>query len=290
MRVAVDGSLPSSEVVAAVPDCTVRASVPSPESTLHPYLDHEAPIALAHRGGDLDGRENSMAAFADAVALGYRYLETDVQVTVDGVLVAFHDPRLDRVTDRSGAIAELPWAEVSRARIAGVDPIPRLDELFASFPEVRWNLDVKADPVVAPLISRLERGGALLERLCLGSFSDARLDAVRRAFGRSVCTSAGPAEVRRLRFASLFGRGLDRLSLAADCLQIPLRHGRVPLVDPVLLAAARRRGLPVHVWTINDAPTMETLLDRGVHGVVTDRTRLLREVLQRRGLWRSATS
>lgn len=227
-----------------------------------------------------------MAAFDDAVTLGYRYLETDVHATVDGVLVAFHDPHLDRVTDRRGAIAEQPWSEVARARIGGSEPIPRLEELFASYPKVRWNLDLKVDRVVAPMISWLEGDRRLLERLCLGAFSDVRLDAVRRAFGAGICTSAGPLEVRRLRLASLFGRPLDRVRLAADCLQIPLRHGRVPLVDPVFLAAARRRGLPVHVWTVNDVPTMEVLLDRGVQGVVTDRTRLLREVLQRRGLWR----
>ena len=268
-----------------MPDCVVGATLAT-EAALHPYLDHDGPIALAHRGGALDGRENSMAAFDDAVALGYRYLETDVQVTVDGVLVAFHDPHLDRVTDRTGAIAELPWSEVSRARIGGTEPIPRLDELFASYPGIRWNLDLKVDRVVAPMISRLGSDRRLLERICLGAFSDVRLDAVRRALGARACTSAGPLEVRRLRFASMFGRPLDQVRLAADCLQIPLRHGRVPLVEPVFLAAARRRGLPVHVWTINDVPTMEALLDRGVQGVVTDHTRLLREVLQRRGLWR----
>ena len=257
---------------------------------MHPYLDHEAPIAFAHRGGDLAGRENSMAAFEDAVRVGYRYVETDVQSTLDGVLVVFHDRTLDRVTDGSGAIAELPWSEVSRARIGGTEPIPRLDELLASFPELRVNLDIKAARAVAPLITRIQLQPSILERICIGSFSDARIDAVRRAFGDRACTSAGPIEVRRLRFASLLGRPLDHVPIAATCVQIPLRHGRVPLVDPPFLAAARRRGLPVHVWTINDAHTMEAMLDRGVHGVVTDRTRLLRAVLQRRGLWKAATS
>jgi glycerophosphoryl diester phosphodiesterase len=252
---------------------------------MHPYLDHEGPIAFAHRGGDLDGRENSMAAFEDAVGLGYRYIETDVRVTLDGVLVAFHDPKLDRVTDQRGTVARMTWSEVSNARIAGTDPIPRLDELLASYPDVRWNLDIKADRAVAPMIARIQQDETLLERICIGSFSDERLDAVRRAFGAGACTSAGPSELRRLRAASLLGRPLDRIRVSAHCLQIPTHHGRVPLVDPLFLSAARRRGLPVHVWTINEAPTMDTLLDRGVHGVVTDRTRLLRDVLTRRGMW-----
>lgn len=252
---------------------------------MHPYLDHAEPIALAHRGGGEPGRENSMAAFEDAVRIGFGYLETDLRVTRDGVLLAFHDPTLDRVTDRSGPIAQLSWAEVRGARIGGVHPIPRLDELVSAFPDVRINLDVKGDAAVAPLITRLQQQPSLLERVCIGSFSDARIDAVRRAFGRRVCTSAGPTEVRRLRLASLAGRVADRVRIAADCLQVPPRHGRVPLVDEPFLSAARRRGLPVHVWTINDAPTMDEMLDRGVQGVVTDRTLLLREVLRRRGQW-----
>ncbi len=253
---------------------------------MHPYLDHPGPIAFAHRGGGPPGRENSAAAFEDAVRLGYRYLETDVHATLDGVLVAFHDRTLERVTDRVGVVAALPWSEVSRARIGGIDPVPRLDDLVATFPDVRWNLDLKSNQAVAPMVSWLQRHPHLLERVCIGSFSDARLAAVRRAFGAGVCTSAGPGEVRRLRLASLGGRALRRLRIAADCLQIPPRHGRIPLIDRVFLAAARSRGLPVHVWTINDAVTMEDLLDRGVDGLVTDETRLLRDVLRRRGAWR----
>ncbi len=257
---------------------------------MHPYLEHEGPIALAHRGGDLPGLENSMAAFEDALSLGYRYLETDLQVTLDGVLVAFHDPVLDRVTDRQGRIASLPWSQVAKARIGGREPIPRLEEVLASFPEAYLNLDLKANEVVAPLLSLLQRRPGLLTRLCLGSFADHRIEAVRRAFGRRACTSAGPAEVRRLRYGSLLGRAGDRVPLRADCLQIPPRHGRIPLAEPVLLAAAARRGLPVHIWTINEAEAMERLLDRGVAGIVTDRTRVLRDVLQRRGLWIDPTS
>jgi len=265
--------------------CRVGGVIGLEEVCVHPYLDHDGPIALAHRGGGPRGRENSLAAFAEAYALGYRYLETDIRATIDGTIIAFHDTTLDRVTDHRGAVAELTWAEVSRARIGGIDPIPRLDELVASFPDARWNLDLKDDRVVVSATSWLQRNPALLERVCFGSFSDRRLDVVRRVFGSRVCTSAGPHEVRRLRFASVGGQILDRVRLAADCLQIPRYHGRIRLVDRTLLAAARRRGLPVHVWTINEPQEMEELLDLGVDGIVTDETQWLRDILLQRGLW-----
>ena len=138
------------------------------------YLDHPAPIAFAHRGGALDAPENSMEAFDAAVRLGYRYLETDVHLTADGVVVALHDASLDRVADRSGAVADLTWAEVSGARIDGVGTIPRLDDLLTCFPRARFNIDPKSDAVLEPLLERLQASHAL-ERVCIGSFSDRRV-------------------------------------------------------------------------------------------------------------------
>jgi glycerophosphoryl diester phosphodiesterase len=254
---------------------------------VHPFLDDDRPLAFAHRGGDIGGgRENTLAAFQDAVDLGYRYLETDLHATADGVLVAFHDATLDRVTDRRGPIAQLSYAEVARARIAGSDPIPRFEELLASFPDVRWNLDVKADAAVGPLLARLRGDDDLLARTCVGSFSDERLGHIRVVLGERVCTSAGPAEVRKLRAASVVGPLAGGVRLAANALQVPLRARGLPVVDRAFLAAARRRGLPVHVWTINEPRTMERLLDLGVQGLITDATRALRDVLHRRGHWR----
>src|SRR5690606_15964268 len=120
------------------------------------YLDHPGPIPLSHRGFSTDGLENSMAAFQQAVDLGYRYLETDVHATADGVLLAFHDASLDRVTDLEGEIARLPWSTVSQARIGGVEPVPRLEEVLGTWPQVRVNIDIKSAGAILPLVEVLE--------------------------------------------------------------------------------------------------------------------------------------
>ncbi|MER6301742.1 glycerophosphodiester phosphodiesterase [Kitasatospora sp. NPDC001539] len=255
---------------------------------MHPFLDHPGPLAFAHRGGELGHPENSLAAFDAAVALGYRYLETDVHATADGVLVAFHDSRLDRVTDRSGAVAELPWETVRRARIGGREPVPLLEDLLGAFPEARFNIDVKAAPAVAPLVEAIRRTDAW-DRVCVGGFSDSRLAAVRAAAGPRLATSLGPREVARLRLRSLGGplppRPGRRAPYAGLCAQVPERHLGVRVVDRAFVRAAHRLGLQVHVWTVDDPTRIRALLDLGVDGIMADRIDVLRDVLSERGCW-----
>ena len=245
-----------------------------------PFLDHPGPLPFAHRGGAGDWPENTMPAFAGAVALGFRYVETDVHVTADGVVVAFHDDRLDRLTDRQGLIASLEWETVRAAR-AGGEPIPVLEDLLGTWPDLRVNIDAKHDAVVRPLLAVIDRMGAH-DRVCIASFSDRRLVGVRRLSGGRICTAAGPRTVARLRMA---GYGAPSGPVAAACTQVPVSFGRVKVFDARFVAAAHRRGIPVHVWTIDEAVEMERLLDLGVDGIMTDRPAVLKEVLQRRGQW-----
>ena len=251
----------------------------------HPYLDHPGPLAFAHRGGAEEHPENSLAAFAHAVDLGFRYLETDVHLTADGVVLAFHDDSLDRVTDRSGLVAECTAAEIAEARIAGVEPIPTLDQLLDAFPEIRINIDPKDDRVVDPLAEVLQRHAAL-DRVCLGSFSDRRLTGCRRLLGPDLCTSAGPMATARFRLSSLgLPVGPGRPPRGPDCLQVPVRQSGIPLVDRRFVDHAHRRGQHVHVWTIDDPAEMHRLLDLGVDGLMTDRPSVLRTVLIERQAW-----
>ncbi|ANH90552.1 MULTISPECIES: glycerophosphodiester phosphodiesterase [unclassified Streptomyces] len=248
----------------------------------HPYLDHPGPIAFAHRGGAADGLENTAAQFRRAVERGYRYIETDVHATADGRLVAFHDATLDRVTDGAGRIADLPWREVSRARVAGREPVPLFEELLAAFPEVRWNVDVKAEPALLPLLDVLDRVDAW-GRVCVGSFSEARVVRAQRLAGPRLATSYGRRGVLELRLRSWGVPLVPRRSAVA--VQVPVSQSGVPVVDRLFVRAAHARGLHVHVWTVNEAAEMQRLLDLGVDGIMTDHIDTLRTVLQERGVW-----
>lgn len=258
------------------------------------YFDTPTPIGLAHRGGSKVAAnlhlENTLAAFRHAVDLGYHYLETDVHATSDGQLLAFHDHVLDRVTEGRGAIADLPYAVVSTARVNGTEPIPLLSDLLEEFPDVRLNIDVKAMGAIEPLAAVIRAHDAF-DRVCVASFSRTRLRAVRALLGPTVATAAGPSEVGVLRFApSLVA---DWLRSPAPVLQIPTGRvvggRRLELVTPALVERVHAMGKHVHVWTIDEPEEIRLLLARGVDGLVTDRTDVLKAVLLEDGRWRGST-
>jgi glycerophosphoryl diester phosphodiesterase len=284
------------------------------------FLDHPRPLAFAHRGGAAHAPENSWRAFEHAVGLGYGYLETDVQATSDGVLIAFHDRTLDRVTGQPGRVSRLPLRQIAGARIGGTEPIPVLEDVLGAWPDVRFNIDVKDAPAIAPLARVLRRTNAW-DRVCVVSFSASRLRATRRALDRPVCMAASPLGTAMVRLGrppappgprgphrygfkrrsvagpmaaaarrpgvpgAVAGRPAmplaERLARAdVRCVQVPAR-----VATPSFIGRAHQLGLQVHVWTVNARPIMEGLLDLGVDGIMTDETVMLREVLIRRRQW-----
>ena len=251
------------------------------EST-HPFLTPVAPgrpLAFAHRGGAAHGDENTLAAFARAVAFGYRHLETDVHATSDGVAVVFHDARTERVLGQRGRVAQLSWKDLSSVRVAGAAVVPRLDELLATWPDAYVNIDVKADGVVEPALAALRSAGAL-DRVLIASFSDERLARVRRLAGDTVATSIGWRGCARVWGSSRVGAGGRAVTAGVAAVQMPWRA-----VDRRLVRYAHRLGVVAHAWTVNRAEDMRDLLDAGVDGIMTDHLGVLRDVYAERGLW-----
>ncbi|WP_245933509.1 glycerophosphodiester phosphodiesterase [Arthrobacter livingstonensis] len=258
----------------------------NPLKAVKPYLDSPVPLAIAHRGFSLDGLENTLPAFRAAVELGCQYLETDINTTADGVTLVFHDATLDRITDRDGTIAELPYAVVGKALIGGREHIATLREFFMALPAARFNIDVKDAGSVAPLAQLIEEMG-LHERVCVASFSDRRRREVVSRLSRPVASSAGQ---KLLVAYFVLERWMPAPVLRAlmrnvDVLQIPVRHNKVELVTRRSVARAHRLGLKMHVWTINDPGEMNRLLDLGVDGIMTDRADLLAGIMRERGCW-----
>ncbi len=235
-----------------------------------------------------------MEAFSRSVAMGYQWIETDLHLTSDGVPVCFHDPTLERTTDGEGEIKELSWSQVRRFdagyhHLPGQDypfrgqgiRVPSLEEVADAFPDLNMVLELKADHTEEPLWALIRRM-RLADRVIVASFSDVRVARMEELSGGYLSTSAGEKEVARLVKAAWLGRPAQSPRVA---LQIPMRSRLLPLVTRRTVRAYHRMGLAVHVWTVDRPAQMETLLNRGVDGIMTDRPDRLREVFTRRGIW-----
>jgi glycerophosphoryl diester phosphodiesterase len=245
--------------------------------------------ALAHRGFSRDGLENSMVAFAAARDLGFAYVETDAHATRDGVALALHDPTLDRTTDASGTVGDLPWRVVRGALIAGREPIPLLEDVLGTWPDLRVNVDVKASAAIGPVAGAIERT-ASHDRVLVTSFSDRRRRATLARLTRPVATSAAPGAIVATWAAARLPGGASTRAVARavadlDCLQVPERAGRMWVASPATVRAVHAAGRRVHIWTVNEPADMRRLIGLGVDGIITDRADLLREVLIERGMW-----
>lgn len=261
----------------------------------YPYLDVTGPIALAHRGGAKDAPENTTAAFDSAIAAGFTYLELDIHLSSDGVLMVIHDARLDRTTDMQGDVRDFTARELETAdagywyttngkqsfpfRGHGVG-IPRLEDLLNRYPDIHFNIDPKSDEGVAPLIDVLERTHAW-DRVGIACGSHKRIEAVRQLAGERVPTAMSPREVLLALAAARRGE-LALPRQGADYIQMPLYHHSI---TARFVRQAHRAGLRVHAWTIDDPAAMEYLFDIGCDGIMTNDPELLRRVMERRGLW-----
>ena len=197
-----------------------------------------------------------MAAFEHAVDLGYRCVETDVRATRDRVAIVYHDEHLDRLTSHTGPVAARDWRDLEDVRVDGTEPIPCLEDVLGTWPDLRLVVDPKSDDVVAPLIEVFRRTNAR-DRVCVGSFSAHRLRWIRA--DAPGYTSCSPFEVVRLRAESW---SMPMGNLEADCAQVPPRQPifgdvSIPVVDAAFVRAAHARGMPVQVWTVDEEAEME---------------------------------
>lgn len=245
------------------------------------YRLQRGPLAIAHRGGAGLAAENTLEAFRRSHALGLRCLETDVRITADGELVAFHDAKLDRVTGRRGRVSSFDLAELVREPVLGGGGIVPLAALLIAFPDCRFIIDVKDRAVIAPLARLLVETGSAA-RVCAASAWDSWLVDLRERVGDELTTALS---WRALAWLVTSSRTARRIGGAAAYAHVPLRFGRFPVFADDVVARSHDLGIKIVVWTVNDPATMHRLLDCGVDGIITDRPDVLREVLIARGQW-----
>jgi glycerophosphoryl diester phosphodiesterase len=243
-------------------------------------------IAMAHRGfTSFRLPMNSMGAFHEAAKLGFRYIETDVRTTRDGVAVILHDRRLGPESGVSGAVDRLDWRDVRTARLGAGETVPTLEELLSALPDMRINIDIKAASAVHPTVDVIERLNAQ-NRVLLTSFSDRRRRRALRLLSKRVASSAGTGAFLALLTARTpGGRAYAPMLRDSDCVQLPSRLAGLPITTPGLVRAVHASGRQVHAWTVDDPDAMHALFDINVDGIITDRADVLRDVLIARNEW-----
>lgn len=248
-------------------------------AALPPYFDSVGPRVLAHRGLALDAPENSLLAFERARAIGITHIETDVHASADGVAVIAHDADLERIVGRPEAVASLTAAELRGLDLGGGEGMPSLAEALHAFPDAFFNIDIKSAAAVGPTVDTILDQRAR-DRVLLTSFSERRRRAAVQRIPGVATSASGPRFATALLLTLLRGGpGVTRALSGLHAMQIPARALGLDTTAPARVQAFHDAGVEVHVWTINDAATMRTLLDRGVDGLVTDRADIALEVI-----------
>lgn len=235
-----------------------------------PWLTATHPLIIGHRGAGADAPENTLAAFALALEQNADGIEFDVQLSADGVPVIIHDDTVDRTCNGTGRVTDLTLAELQALTIEDEHTIPTLDEVFELLGRrTLYNVELKLLGVndgglAAAVADRIERHG-LGNRVIVSCFSPFVLREARRHLARSIPV-AHLRQHRLMRLAHTFVRA------EAD-------HPHHTLVDEPMMTWARRRGLRVNVWTVDDPAEAQRLIGLGVNGVITNRPGALRAAL-----------
>lgn len=259
------------------------ARLPRPSRTpAEDYFAPPRPRVFAHRGLATSAPENTLLAFAHAVGAGVDYIETDVQVSRDGVAIIAHDPDLTRVAGRELRVGQLTLAELRRIDLGEGQGFCSLADALDAFPRTRFNIDVKAAGAVEPTIAAIQKLGAR-PRVLVTSF-DERRRAAAVAGLPGVATSASASRFVRalLAFRARAQVAGTRALRGLDAVQIPERALGIRVATADYIRRFHEAGVEVHFWTINSPTRMAELLDLGADGIVTDRADLALELLRSR--------
>lgn len=242
------------------------------------FLEGQHPRVIAHRGLALDHPENTLGAFTAALNSGADILETDVHLSKDGSVIVAHDPDLTRVAGRPGLVADFSERELAEIDLGSGEGFPTLDQLLSQFPHAKFNIDLKTRTAVEPFVEII-RAHRAESRILATSFDEPTRQAVINLLPE-VASSTSRSMVIQARLRTWLGLPMEKWTVPAEvvALQIPPAMYGVALVTPSMLRLAKRKGLEVHVWTINNPEDMRRLWTMGVHGIVTDRSDLAVEV------------
>lgn len=243
------------------------------------FFSPPLPRLFAHRGLAIEAPENTLLAFARAVAVGAQYIETDVHSSADGVAVIAHDPDLRRMVGRDVRVEQLTMAELRKVDLGHGQAFCSLAEALDGFPETRFNIDLKSAGAVAPAVQSILAAGAS-RRVLVSSFDERRRASALRELPGVASSSSARRFVLALAAAKTGSAPAVRRALRGlQAVQVPEKALGMRVTTPRTVERLHAAGVEIHVWTVNSPARMAELLDLGVDGLVTDRIDLAVEVV-----------
>ena len=232
-------------------------------------------IGLSHRGNSKRFIENSFEAFNSVIQMGYKYVETDLRMTLDGEVIAFHDPDLKRLFNLDLQVKDLTFNEIANLFKEKNCSLLTLEDALKKFPKIHFNIDLKVEEVIQDSIKVVTDFNAF-DRVCFASFHSSHTEKVLR-HNQNIIVSMGMKDVALFKFFNLHNKKIK-------IVQIPLKWKGIKIMTRNLIQKAHKSNLLVHVWTINDRKLINNLIDLGVNGIVTDEPELLMEIMKERDL------
>ena len=232
-------------------------------------------IGLSHRGNSKKFIENSFEAFNSVIQMGYKYIETDLRMTLDGEVIAFHDPDLKRLFNLDLQVNDLTFNEIANLFKEKNCTLLSLEDTLKKFPEIYFNIDLKVKEVIENSISLVADLNAF-DRVCFASFHSNHTERVLQN-NKNAIVSMGMKDVALFKLFNLHNKNIR-------IIQIPLKWKGINVLTRKFIQKADKNNLLVHVWTINDRKTINNLIDLGVNGIVTDEPELLMGILKERDL------
>ena len=248
---------------------------------MHPFFEDYSFFGFVHRGGDEVETENTIEAFKYSSDLGFVFIETDVQATKDGHVVIFHDASLKRMAGVNKSINELTLKEINEINLLSGGKIPLLSEALETFPDLRFNIDIKTEDALEETIQIIKKMN-FLDKTCLASFSSSRLKRIKNLAGPEACISSGQMDIFKMMCQSI---GIELQATMSQCAQIPVKQWGVPVLTKRFIETAKKQNKFVHVWTIDDIDQMFELIEFGVDGLMTDKPSVLKEAMLKKGLF-----
>jgi len=232
-------------------------------------------IGLSHRGNSKKFIENSFEAFNSVIQMGYKYIETDLRMTKDNEVIAFHDPDLKRLFNLDAQVKDLTFNEIAILFREKNCSLLTLEDALKKFPKIHFNVDLKVKEVIQDSIKVVENLNAF-NRVCFASFHSSHTKKILQ-HNQNAIVSMGLKDVALFKF---FKFKNEKIKI----IQIPLKWKGIKVLTRNLIQKVDKSNLLVHVWTVNDRKTINYLIDLGVNGIVTDEPELLMKIMKQRDL------